>query len=1103
MLLGWILGMMLGVCQGETSKTGGEKVEWLRYPAISPDGKAVVFGQGADLFLVDRAGGEARLLTGSAELDYLPRWSPDGKMVAFASNRAGNEDVYVVEVATGAVTRLTYFSGTDRPLCFGPDGKDVWFESTRQNSVKSLEIPSRRLAETYRVPVTGGRIERMLPMAAEDLVFSADGTKALFHDRKGYEDQWRKHHVSSVTRDVWLWGRENDKYQKVTDFGGEDRNPVWDGDGAFLYLSEKSGSFNVWRKELGGDTTQVTFLKDHPVRFLSRAGDGTLCFGWHGGIYLLSGEEKAEPKRLDVKIRKDRTKRPQVVSYDGDIKEMTPSKDGKEVAWISRGEVFVTAVDHAETKRITETPGQERSVDFHPEGRSLVYASEREGSWNLYTATIGRESEKSFHTATIVNESPLLEIDAETFQPKYSPDGKRVAFLRDRVELCVIEVESRKVTSLLDGRRIYSYKDGDIDFEWSPDGEFLATYQFQEDRWVENIVLVRSDGTGKAVDVSKNGYYDMAPRWTLDGEGLAWVSNRHGRKAHGSWGYDLDVYLGFLTERARRVFQLSKPERQDFEEREKEAKKKEKSEDKEKKDDESAEAKEESKDDWRVVFNEERALDLAGVPDRTVRLTEQSTELEDYAITPDGKVLFYVSSDLEGLQLWKRNLVEKKTSRVTSFPAGGGRDAVELVLADQGKKLFGLVGGRIYQVGVGDGKKERVDGGGKMRLDLAAEREEMFEHVWRQVREKFHRKDLHGVDWDFYKKEYQQLLPAVETSYEFANLVGEMLGELDASHTGCFFRPRISGGESTASLGIFYDLNFEGAGIRIAEVIEGGPLDGLEVTIPSGAVIKSLNGKELAAGENFFPMMEGLSGKRTLLGIEVPGKEELIEVVVRPISLEREAELRYRRWSRRMRAQAEELSDGQIGWAHVRGMNDGAFRAFFSEVFGHHADKKAMVVDTRFNGGGWLTEDLTTFLSGKQFLKFYPRGQGNMGGEPIFRWTKPSAVVMSEGNYSDAHLFPYAYQALKIGPLVGMPVPGTGTAVWWERLQDSRLVFGIPQVSTIDTEGRYLENTQLEPDVKVNYPFEAREEGEDPQLKAAVKYLMELPEEEKWPLPGE
>ncbi|MEJ6728390.1 MAG: S41 family peptidase, partial [Akkermansiaceae bacterium] len=331
-------------------------------------------------------------------------------------------------------------------------------------------------------------------------------------------------------------------------------------------------------------------------------------------------------------------------------------------------------------------------------------------------------------------------------------------------------------------------------------------------------------------------------------------------------------------------------------------------------------------------------------------------------------------------------------------------------------------------------------------------------------------------------------------------MLSELLGELDASHTGARHYPKYGSADSTASLGIFADPSYKGAGIKILEVIERSPLDVLDEPVPAGTVVTRINGEPLLEGENISRRLNRLAGKRVLLTLTDPAgltREE----VIRPISLGKEGALLYKRWVKMMREKTQQLSDGKIGFVHIQGMNDGSFRDLFSQVFGYHSDKKALIVDTRFNGGGWLTEDLTAFLSGQDFLRFYPREQEKLGGEPLFRWDRPSAVIMGEGNYSDAHIFPYAYTTMGIGKLVGMPVPGTGTAVWWERLIDKEVLFGIPQTSTLDTQGRYLENTQLEPDIKVANTPENRAAGKDRQLEAAVKHLLTLPDKKPWPKP--
>lgn len=1046
-----------------------EAAQWLRYPAISPDGKTIVFTDGADLYTVPSKGGEATQLTQHITREFHPVWSPDGKHIAFASDRHGNHDVFTIPATGGPAQRLTYHSNHDIPWSFTADGSAIILSSTRLDSAAALDIPNRRMGELYQVPLSGGQPSQILTIPAEEIAVSPNGEKYLYQDRKGYEDVWRKHHTSSVTRDIWAFDPKTNKHRKLTTFAGEDRDPVWNDASSYFYLSEQSGSFNIWLHNLTDNKrTQITKFEKHPVRFLSRAQDGTLCFGFDGAIYTLK-ENKS--KRLNITIKADAKVNSAMVSMSESVTEMTTSPDGKEIAFIARGEVFVTSVEHNTTRRITNTPEQERTVDFHPDGRTLVYASERNDSWNLYTTTIAREEEKHFHLATALEEKPLLTTDDETFQPLYSPDGTSLAYLHDRETLKVLDVESRKSTEIVPASRSYSYSDGDISYVWAPDGKHLAVMALQKNRWAENVYLAKADGTGELIDLTRNGYYDTAPNFAWNGEAITWVSNRHGKKAHGSWGYHYDVYAGFLTNRAHRLFSLDETDRDLI-------------------DDEA----------WEKLFEEKKPLDPEGTPDRIERLTIHSTSLAGYALSPDGKSLYYLTEDRKKHQLWVRHFYKDETKKLATLGSAGD-GPTHLEINEKGDTLFILSNGSLSKVGTSDGKVTGIGKSAEMNVDRVAERAEMYDHVWRQTREKFHRTDLHGVDWDFYGKEYKKFLPAITNNYDFVELLSELLGELDASHTGARHYPKFASADQTASLGIFAAPSHRGPGIKILEIIPGSPLALLDEPLPPGTTITALNGTPIKAGENISRLLNRLAGKRTLLTLKTPDGKERSEVI-KPLSLGAEGELLYQRWVKRMRAKAEELSGGKIGWVHIRGMNDGAFRDLFSQVFGYHSDKKALIVDTRFNGGGWLTEDLTAFLSGQPFLRFYPREQEKLGGEPIFRWDRPSAVIIGEGNYSDAHLFPYAYKTMGIGKLVGMPVAGTGTAVWWERLIDKECLFGIPQTSTLDTQGRYLENTQLEPDLKVANTPEQRHAGQDQQLKKAVDYLLSLPDPKPWPKPG-
>jgi C-terminal processing protease CtpA/Prc len=370
----------------------------------------------------------------------------------------------------------------------------------------------------------------------------------------------------------------------------------------------------------------------------------------------------------------------------------------------------------------------------------------------------------------------------------------------------------------------------------------------------------------------------------------------------------------------------------------------------------------------------------------------------------------------------------------------------------------------------------------------------MFEHAWRQFKKKFYVEDLHGVNWDMYKANYQRFLPYINNRYDFADMLSEMLGEVNASHTGAFAWENDPTGDATAALGVFYDESYNGDGLKITEVVEKSPLITEEGKVVDGVIIERINGDTLKAGENYLPMFNRKAGDKMLLSFYNPSTGERWEDVVEPISWGAQNQLLYERWIETREAEAEKLSDGKIGYVHVRGMNSSSFRELYDKALGKHNEKKALIVDTRFNGGGWLHDDLATFLSGEPYMQFVPRGQDNMGGEPLGKWQKPSAVLMSESNYSDAHLFPYTYKFFDIGKLIGMPVPGTGTAVWWERMMDGT-VFGIPQVGMRDVKtGELVENKQLEPDIKVpNEPGEVSK-GRDQQLEAAVEHLMSITE---------
>ncbi len=1054
---------------------------WLRYPAVSPDGEAIAFTFKGDIYTVPFGGGRALQITSNAAHDTQPMWSPDSKKILFSSNREGSFDLFTVSAQGGVPQRLTSHSGAEYPEAYTADA--IYFKANVMPDVKDIQFPSRSFPQIYKIGVDGGRPELFSSLAMEDLAFDASEQRVLYTDIKGYEDPWRKHHTSSIARDVWMaeLGEEN-QYKKLTSFKGEDRNAVWAGESAMYYLSEEDGSFNVYKRDLSsGSSAQVTKFKEHPVRFLSIDKGGDLCFGYDGQIYTM--KQGAEPALVDVQIISDKIDKDVVYqTLRSGATAVAVSPNEKEVAFVVRGDVFVASSDYGTTRRVTNTAQQERNIDFSPDGRSIVYSAERGETWGIYQSTIKREEDKSFTYAVELEEEALVDGGTTSFQPKYSPDGKMVAFLENRTTLKVIDLKSKKITTALDGKFNYSYADGDISFSWSPDSEWLLVDYIGVGGWNNtDVALVKADGE-KVVNLTESGYTDGGAKWVLEGKAMIWSSDRAGYRSHGSWGSHRDTYIMFFDQEAYDKFRMNKEELSLAElSKSKKEKKEDEKEEEKKKEDEEKSKEGESPEPEKVKSLE---FDLEGRKDRVMRLTINSSNQADAVLTPKGDKLYYLAAFEGGYDLWEMDIKERRAQLLIKGVGAGG-----LMLDKSGSNLYLASGGQLKKIAVAGRSIKTLPYAAEFEYKPQQEREYIFNHVWRQVDDKFYDPTIHGIDWEGYKSDYAKFLPYINNDFDFAEMLSEMLGELNGSHTGA--RYYAWGGVPTvAELGAFYDNDYTGEGVKIAEVLKGGPLAKSGLEIEPGCIIKKIDGKEIVQGADFYPMLAGKIGKTVTLTVtNAKGKGEF-EQKVKPISSGAQSELLYKRWVENNRKRVEELSGGRVGYVHIKGMNSDSFREVYSDLLGRDRNKEAVIVDTRHNGGGWLHDDLVTLLSGKEYQQFAPRGQ-YIGSDPFNKWLKPSCVLVCEDNYSNAHGFPWVYKKLGIGKLIGTSVPGTMTAVWWESQINPSIVFGIPQVGVRDMEGNYLENEDLMPDIEVFNSPESQLKGEDEQLKRAVEHMLE------------
>lgn len=1074
--------LIIGVMSFVAASAAAITPRWLRDVKISPDGSKIAFCYRGDIYTVPTAGGTATRLTSQPSYESVPVWSPDGQYIAFVSDKNGNNDIYIISSTGGVSHRLTYNSAAEIPEAFTPDGKGVVFSASIQDPVSSALHPSARMTELYEVSVDGGSPRQKLGTPAQMISYLPDGKSFVYQDVKGFEDEWRKHHTSSVTRDLRLYDAATGSHRNLTDRPGEDRNPVVATDGTTVYfLSERDGgSMNVYSFDINNpsDVKALTQFTDHPVRFLSAGSNGVLTMAYDGDIYTM--RPGSAPVKVPIDIVQDWENSPLVKhTLSKGAESFAVSPDGKDVAVTVRGEVLATSVEYPTTRLITSTPGHEDHVQWGANAREVIYDSDAHGDVrDIFIAKIKYSDDPNFPNATAIEETRLFEktADVDRSQPKYSPDHKKVAFVQDRNNLMVMDVASKKVQQLTDSS-IFPQRSDDMTFEWSPDGRWIVMEAILSGREPYTDILLVNVETGEKIPVTQTGYFDGQPRWALDGQAILFLSERYGMRNHASWGSMYDAMLVFLNQEAYDKFHLSEEDYALKKEVEKASKK----------DDDKGEKKDkkDKKDDAEKSKITPTVVEVQGLEERIERLTPNSSDMADAIITPDGETLYYLTSFEKGQDLWKISLRKDEAKLVSKL---NGKK-LRLYNDSKGDNIFIAGPDMIKKMEIKGEKLSGVNYKATMNLNPAAEREYMFHDMARQESERFYTKDMHGVDWPALTDHYAQFLPHIDNNYDYAEMLSELLGELNVSHTGGRYYPSPSSPDRTASLGLLYDLTYAGPGLKVAEVVKGGPLDRAATKVAPGVVIEAIDGIVLTDTVDSAAALRDLAGRKTRITLYDPANSNRWEEVLIPISSSKMNSLLYDRWVAARAADVDRWSNGRLGYVHIPSMGDAAYRKVYADLLGKYAGKEGVVVDIRWNGGGRLHEDVEVLLTGEKYLTQEIRGQQTCD-MPSRRWNKPSVMLMSEACYSNAHGTPWVYKNRNIGKLVGMPVPGTMTSVNWVTMQDPTLVFGIPVIGYRTAEGTFLENSQLEPDVKVANDPAVIVTGEDQQLRKAVETLL-------------
>ncbi len=1033
-----------------------------RNPALSPDGQTVAFSWQGDIWTVPAEGGTAYRLTVHEAYDSHPRWSPDGSRLVFVTDRHGSGDLYVIGSRGEAPRRLTYHSAPDGPASWMPDGR-ILFETDR--TWQQVE----REEEVYTVSAEGGTPDRLLDAVGYTPVMSPDGRFIAFV--YGSNSATRKRYRGPANRDVWLYDTADGSYTQLTTFDGNDQLPAWADARTLFFVSERDGAYNLWRMAVddageAGEPERVTNFAADGVRHYDVApGGDRVVMERETNLYVM--DLPAPPQRLEITVPGDiRFPAVERRTFTSGADQYAVSPDGEHIALVVRGEIFLTknSDEDSRTVRLTDHPWRDRDVAWLSD-HTLIFASDRDGDYDLYRLESADPEQPDLFLTLKHRVERLTDTDVEERQPVVSNAGDRVSFLRGRGDLVVAEVDAgelRRERVLVDGWA------GPEEVTWSPDDRYLA-YALPDLDFNAELYIHPLDGSREPVNVTQHPKGDGAPVWSRDGSKLAFVSQRNNG--------DADVWFVWLREadweKTRLDWELEEDLRGD-----------------------EAEDEEEGPSPVEIDFD--------GIHERLMQVTSLPGNESDLAISTDGEWLYFVSNR-SGRQSFDadQDLHKVKWDGTEMEPlTEGGQSPYGVTLGPKGQQLYMMrSGGRIARLDTERGTTAMIGYSARMDIEFTEEAAQVFDEAWRILNDGFYDPDFHGQDWKALRDRYRPWALQASTRQDFRDVFNWMLGDLNASHLGLYGPDRAeTESERTGLLGV--EINPVAEGARVERVIPKSPADREFSRLYEGDVILAVDGESAAAG-NFYALLTDRVNDRVVLSVRGADGDER-EVVIRPTgSLSSEL---YDEWVEDRRTLTEKYSDGRLGYIHIQGMNWPSFERFERELVAAGQGKDGLVIDVRYNGGGWTTDYLMAVLTVRQHAYTVPRGATEdlenthsrfsahyPFGErlPLAAWTRPSVALCNANSFSNAEIFSHAYKHLGLGTLVGTPTFGAVISTGGAGLIDGSFVRLPFRGWYVKATGENMENGPAVPDVIVPEAPNDREHGEDEQLRRAVDVLLE------------
>ena len=1017
-----------------------------RFPSLSPDGKRLCFSYQGNLWVSPVKGGPATRLTANDSYDSQPRWSPDGNWIAFRSDREGGSQIFLVPAVGGAVKQITFHSSATSVYDWFPDGKSLLVTSGRLTQRSSL----------YRLDVMTGRMSLLLTdeNTCTFPALSPDG-KWIAYTRGALQDTIRKNYKGAANFDIYLAPVDGSSpSRRLTDSDKNDMWPCWSGDGkTVFYTSERAGIATVWKQPReAGKPTQVVTNPPDAVRWLaiSRNGDDLVyeCDDRIGVTSTRGGPMTAPP----ILCRTDeRGPHATYATYSGNnATEYALSPDGKRMAFVVRGDIFVVTIEKGgDAKRLSDNPTRDGDMAWSPDGKTLVYSSNRDGGFHLYTVNVATKETRQLTKGGATDSSPF-----------YSPDGKWIAFRRGpKTGLYLVKPDGTGEQVVMQGPYIEQ-------FRWSPDSKWLTYVQADairnNDVWVVGLT---PDGqaikVGAPVNVSDHPGFNNRVQWFSDGKKLAFLSNRYHNR-------DIET----INDNGRYTLYTVPLEREKekFDEDEDAPK--------------PAEKPTEKKDDKTIVVK----VDPQEIERRAKQIVGLDEGVGAYSVSPDGKTVVFNARSLGVNDLWQVGTDGGTVQRLTT----NGTSTGDFEWAPDSSRFYFLSGGAIHWLPKGGGAMGTVGYTVRMEIDRLVDYKATFDEAWQTLNDQYYDPKFHGADWKGLRQKYRDKVDYVTVRPDFNYLMTELLGELNSSHTG-FNGGGAKPARETGYLGIWHDDTYEGVGVKVKTVLHRSPADHEESRLQPGDYILSIDGQDVQADSTYDKAMTEKVGRTvTLLVNSKPDKTGARVVKIKPINAGTWRNLLYEKWLDERREVVEKVSGGRLGYLHVPDMGDTARNRFERELFSVGQRKEGMILDMRFNNGGDTHDSLLKILErNRHYFTFAPRTEAPFP-QPERAYTKPIILLVNEFALSDAEVFANGFKELKLGKVIGTPTMGwiiftTGTGL----LDGSFMRIPFMACNTLD--GRDMENWGVPPDILVENTPAAYQAGHDTQLERAAQELLKDP----------